>query len=207
MAHVRRLLAVEADIEQVFTYTLQRFGLRKYDDYAALIQEALDALAVDPPAGKPQPAIAPEAWTIHIAQRGRRARHLFMYRVPEPDVVEVLALAYDGMDLCRANVASSADWVNPMTRIRSLHRHANAARDSTCQLIIAKGILRDCSNLRGIHGQRQARVHGAFAVEDKTSRDFLVGQSKHDKTPFDFIDMSAQEPWDSKVEDELPRTN
>jgi|SRR5450432_35732 len=101
MAHVRRLLAVEADIEQVLTYTLQRFGLRKYDDYAALIQEALDALAIDPHAGKPQPAIAPEAWTIHIAQRGRRARHLFMYRVPEPDVVEVLALAYDGMDLPR----------------------------------------------------------------------------------------------------------
>jgi hypothetical protein len=45
---------------------------------------------------------------------------------------------------------------------------------------------------------KDKRVFTAFAVEDKTSRDFLVGQSKHDKTPFDFIDMSAQEPWDSK---------
>jgi hypothetical protein len=26
---------------------------------------------------------------------------LFLYRVPDPDVVEVLALAYDGMDLAR----------------------------------------------------------------------------------------------------------
>lgn len=70
MAHVRRLLAVEADIEQVLSYTLQRFGLRKYDDYAALIQEALDALAIDPHAGKPQPAIAAEAWTIQYRAAG-----------------------------------------------------------------------------------------------------------------------------------------
>jgi plasmid stabilization system protein ParE len=101
MASVRRLLAVEADIEQVLAYTLRRFGVRKYEDYAALIHEALDALADDPLVGKPHPGIAPEAWTFHIAQRGRRARHLFMYRIPQPDLVEVLALAYDGMDLPR----------------------------------------------------------------------------------------------------------
>ncbi len=42
------------------------------------------------------------------------------------------------------------------------------------------------------------RVFTAFAIEDKTFRDLLVGQSKHDKTPFEFIDMSAKEPWDEK---------
>jgi plasmid stabilization system protein ParE len=101
MAYVRTLLAVEADIEQVLTYSLHRFGVRKYEDYAALIEEALEALAVDPRAGKPDARIAPEAWTLHIAQPGRRARHLFMYRIPQPDIAEVLALAYDGMDLPR----------------------------------------------------------------------------------------------------------
>jgi plasmid stabilization system protein ParE len=101
MAHVRRLLAVEADIEQVLAFTLRRFGSRKYDEYGSLILEALQALEVDPQAGKRRPEIAPEAWAYHIAQPGRRARHLFIYRLPRADLVEVLALAYDGMDLPR----------------------------------------------------------------------------------------------------------
>jgi hypothetical protein len=42
------------------------------------------------------------------------------------------------------------------------------------------------------------RVFVAFAIEDKTYRDFLVGQAKHDKSPFEFIDMSVKEPWDTK---------
>lgn len=37
----------------------------------------------------------------------------------------------------------------------------------------------------------------AFAVEDKVFRDFLVGQAKHGKTPFEFVDRSVQEPWDA----------
>src|SRR3954454_1549829 len=36
----------------------------------------------------------------------------------------------------------------------------------------------------------------AFAIEDKTQRDFLVGQSWNSKTPFEFIDMSVKEPYD-----------
>lgn len=41
------------------------------------------------------------------------------------------------------------------------------------------------------------RVFIAFAIEDKTYRDFLVGQAKNDRSPFEFIDMSVKEPWDS----------
>lgn len=39
------------------------------------------------------------------------------------------------------------------------------------------------------------RVFVAFAVEDKTYRDFLVGQAKNEKSPFEFVDMSVKEPW------------
>src|SRR5258708_19036440 len=42
------------------------------------------------------------------------------------------------------------------------------------------------------------RVFVAFAVEDTTYRDFLSGQSKLEKSPFEFTDMSAKEPWDEK---------
>ena len=41
------------------------------------------------------------------------------------------------------------------------------------------------------------RIFISFAVEDKTYRDFLVGQAKNEKSPFSFVDMSVKKPWDS----------
>jgi plasmid stabilization system protein ParE len=81
VAHLKKLLAVEADIERALAYTLRRYGVHKYDEYATLIQEAFDALSLDPRAGRPRPEIAPEAWAYRIEQPGRRARHLLMYRM------------------------------------------------------------------------------------------------------------------------------
>jgi hypothetical protein len=42
------------------------------------------------------------------------------------------------------------------------------------------------------------RIFIAFAVEDKWARDYLVGQAKNDKSPFEFVNMSVNEPWDEK---------
>jgi hypothetical protein len=42
------------------------------------------------------------------------------------------------------------------------------------------------------------RIFVSFGIEDKTYRDFLVGQAKNKKSPFEFVDMSAKEPWDEK---------
>ncbi len=41
------------------------------------------------------------------------------------------------------------------------------------------------------------RVFVSFAIEDKTLRDLLVGQAKNERSPFEFVDMSVKEPWDS----------
>lgn len=41
------------------------------------------------------------------------------------------------------------------------------------------------------------RIFISFAIEDKTLRDFLVGQAKNEKSPFEFVDMSVKKPWDS----------
>jgi len=38
----------------------------------------------------------------------------------------------------------------------------------------------------------------AFAIEDKTQRDFLKGQSLHTKSPFEYVDMSVKEPYSSE---------
>jgi hypothetical protein len=37
----------------------------------------------------------------------------------------------------------------------------------------------------------------AFAIEDERQRDFLKGQSLHSRAPFEFIDMSVKQPYDS----------
>jgi nucleoside 2-deoxyribosyltransferase len=42
------------------------------------------------------------------------------------------------------------------------------------------------------------RVFISFAIEDKFARDNLVFQAKVQKAPFDFVDMSVKEPWDSE---------
>ena len=42
------------------------------------------------------------------------------------------------------------------------------------------------------------RVFIAFAVEDKFARDNLVYQAKQEHTPFEFVDMSVKEPWDTE---------
>ena len=41
------------------------------------------------------------------------------------------------------------------------------------------------------------RVFISFAIEDKTLRDFLVGQARNEQSPFEFVDMSVKQPWDS----------
>ncbi len=42
------------------------------------------------------------------------------------------------------------------------------------------------------------RVFISFAIEDARQRDFLVGQARLEKSPFEFVDMSVKEPWDEK---------
>lgn len=46
---------------------------------------------------------------------------------------------------------------------------------------------------------RDKRIFISFAVEDKFARDNLVYQAKYqENVPFDFVDMSVKQPWDSQ---------
>jgi hypothetical protein len=42
------------------------------------------------------------------------------------------------------------------------------------------------------------RIFISFAIEDKRYRDFLVGQARNERSPFEFVDMSVKEPWSDK---------
>jgi hypothetical protein len=43
----------------------------------------------------------------------------------------------------------------------------------------------------------QKIVFVAFAIEDERQRDFLKGQSLHLRSPYEFIDMSVKDAYDS----------
>lgn len=43
----------------------------------------------------------------------------------------------------------------------------------------------------------------AFAIEDERQRDFLKGQSLNTSSPFEYIDMSVKEPYDSNWKDRV----
>jgi MTH538 TIR-like domain (DUF1863) len=43
----------------------------------------------------------------------------------------------------------------------------------------------------------------AFAIEDERQRDFLKGQSLSPRAPYEFVDMSVKEPYDSGWKDKV----
>lgn len=42
------------------------------------------------------------------------------------------------------------------------------------------------------------RIFVSFAMEDVRLRDLLRGQARNENSPFEYIDMSVKNPWDSK---------
>ena len=42
------------------------------------------------------------------------------------------------------------------------------------------------------------RIFISFAIEDKWAKEYLVGQAKNEKSPFEFINMALNEPFDEK---------
>ena len=89
----------EAQMAEALVYTFERYGEAKFVEYLDLIELAVQTLTDDPRAGRHRPVVHPDAWIYPIQQRGRKARHLFLYRIRTE--VEIARFLYDGMDLER----------------------------------------------------------------------------------------------------------
>ena len=91
------------DIADTLAQTFHDFGARKCDQYVELIDLALDEIAIDPTGvrSKSREDLRKGMHTLHIGRRGKRARHLLVYRIGQDDVIDVLRLLYDGMELER----------------------------------------------------------------------------------------------------------
>jgi hypothetical protein len=42
------------------------------------------------------------------------------------------------------------------------------------------------------------RIFTSFAIEDERIRDLFIGQARNEKVPYELVDMSVKEPWDSE---------
>jgi hypothetical protein len=42
------------------------------------------------------------------------------------------------------------------------------------------------------------RIFTSFAIEDVRIRDLFVGQARHERVPYELVDMSVKNPWDSE---------
>jgi toxin ParE1/3/4 len=103
---VRLTAAAEADFEEILRWTVDQFGEAQARIYAGTVSAALDELAAGPSAvgAKKRDDILKGIFTLHVARKGRKGRHLVMFRVgraPDHDVIEILRLLHDAMDLQR----------------------------------------------------------------------------------------------------------
>jgi toxin ParE1/3/4 len=101
MARVIRAPAAKQDILDVIKYTKDRWGAAQAREYAALIEDALIAIASDPERGKSRADLRPGMFAFHISQRGRSARHILFYRVNAKGTVEIVRFLHDAMDFDR----------------------------------------------------------------------------------------------------------
>lgn len=100
---VRLGVIADDDLDAILAVSAARFGPAQAEAYSELIARALAALASGPnPFGYiRRDDIASGFRTYHVSRRGRRARHLLVYRVTGPNLIEVVRILHDRMDVGR----------------------------------------------------------------------------------------------------------
>ena len=98
--------AAENDFRNILLWTSEQFGPAQARIYGETLTRAIQALTAGPhvAGSRRRDEIAEGLMTLHIARRGRRGRHLVLYRVGDaegPATIDVLRLLHDTMDLLR----------------------------------------------------------------------------------------------------------
>ena len=92
------------DIANALQASARCWGPGQRRQYRLLIEKALGDLLEAPeyPASRTRDEIRPGIRTLHIARRGRPARHLIVYRIAADGSIQVIRLLHDAMELSRA---------------------------------------------------------------------------------------------------------
>ena len=101
---IRLAEAAEQDYREILHWTATNFGKRQARTYAKTVTNALHDLAHGPAiigVGRRED-IGAGIHTLHVARKGRKGRHLVVFRIDfsrGEHVIAVLRLLHDSMDL------------------------------------------------------------------------------------------------------------
>jgi toxin ParE1/3/4 len=100
---VRLAEAAERDFRTIIAWTVEHFGSTQARRYRDVLVSALASLADGPTPlnWKARDEIVSGLRSLHVGQRGRRARHVVFFRQGVDNVVEVLRILHDAMDPAR----------------------------------------------------------------------------------------------------------
>jgi toxin ParE1/3/4 len=95
--------AAERDFAAILRWTAQRFGAGRARVYRQTLLLAVRDLASGPDVlgSKARDDILPGLRSLHVARRGRRGRHLLLYRAAGDAEIEILRILHDSMELRR----------------------------------------------------------------------------------------------------------
>jgi toxin ParE1/3/4 len=93
----------EKDFVRILGYTSDIFGPRQAAIYETTILAALADLDSGPEVlgSVARDDLRPGIRSLHVARHGRRGRHVIMYRVTNPELIQVVRILHDAMDLAR----------------------------------------------------------------------------------------------------------
>ncbi len=89
------------DFVEIIEYTIDKFGLRQARIYRATLKSALKALEAGP---ELRDSVARDEFpdgvcSLHVARKGRRGRHMIIFREGPDCTIEVLRILHDALDL------------------------------------------------------------------------------------------------------------
>jgi toxin ParE1/3/4 len=87
--------AAQADLDQIWDYTYDHWGVDRADDYLRELQRAVNSRADNPGIGRACDEIRPGYRKLAAGS------HTLFYRVPEDDVVDVVRILHQRMDVDR----------------------------------------------------------------------------------------------------------
>jgi toxin ParE1/3/4 len=107
---VRLGAAAEVDFANIIRWTTENFGARQSRVYRDTLVQAIGELSNGPDAAgsKARDDIVAGLRTLHIARRGRPARHFLIYRAAPNSTIEIVRILHERMDLQR-HVPSAPD--------------------------------------------------------------------------------------------------
>ncbi len=110
MRHLRLSEPARSDLESVWWYTYDRYGLNQAEAYDTLLWQALEYIEEDPsrPTSRLEPELGPHVRSYHIALSKKRSgthigkpRHLVLYTLEFENEIFVMRILKDNMDAPR----------------------------------------------------------------------------------------------------------